>query len=93
MIKQYRAVCIENGLLSGKCDIIDSYKEELTISSYPRTQMDTVMMSDFETTFIHLGETFPLLSALSPQTLVEGGQDINMNNVPLSLCDVQLTTD
>ncbi|KAM7413080.1 hypothetical protein PAMA_020454 [Pampus argenteus] len=90
-IKQYRALCIENGLLSGKSNT-DSYKEELTFSSYPRkTQMD--MMSDFETTFLHLGDTFPLLTALSPLTLQEGGQDFNMNNVSLSLCDVQLTND
>ncbi|KAM7399282.1 hypothetical protein PAMP_018563 [Pampus punctatissimus] len=89
-IKQYRAMCIKNGLLSEKSNT-DSYKEELTFSSYPRkTQMD---MSDIETTFLHLGDTFPLLTALSPLTLLEGGQDFNMNNVSLSLCDVQLTND
>ncbi|CAK6968155.1 interleukin-10 receptor subunit alpha [Scomber scombrus] len=93
-IKQYRTMHIENGLLSDNCNITDSYKEELIFSSYPRkTQMDTLMMNDLETTFLHLGENFPLLSALSPMALVEGKQDLNMNNVSLSLCDVQLTTD
>lgn len=91
IIKQYRALCIENGLLSSRCDCVDSYKAGLTFSSYSKkTQMDTVTVEDLETTFIQLGETFPLLTALSPLPLVEEGQDFNMNNVPLSLCDVQL---
>ncbi|XP_053177000.1 interleukin-10 receptor subunit alpha [Scomber japonicus] len=93
-IKQYRTMHIESELLSDKCNITDSYKEKLIFSSYPRkTQMDTLMMNDLETTFLHLGENFPLLSALSPMALEEGRQDLNMNNVSLSLCDVQLTTD
>ncbi|XP_035857328.1 interleukin-10 receptor subunit alpha isoform X2 [Sander lucioperca] len=94
VIKQYRAVCIENGLLSSKCDFVDSYKGELTFSSYSKTtQMDTVMVDDSETTFIQLGDTFPLLTALSPLSLVEEGHDLNMNNMSLSLCDVQLKTE
>ncbi|XP_070762281.1 interleukin-10 receptor subunit alpha [Enoplosus armatus] len=89
VIKQYRAMCIDNGLLSSKCDF-----GGLTFSSYSeKTKMDTVMMDDLDTTFIQLGETFPLLTALSPLPLMEGGQDFNMNNVSLSLCDVQLKTD
>ncbi|XP_075956646.1 interleukin-10 receptor subunit alpha [Anarhichas minor] len=89
IIKQYRAMCFENGLLSSKCDFV-----ELTYSSYSKkTQMDTVVVDDLETTFIQLGETFPLLTALSPLPLVDGEQDFNMNNLPLSLCDVQLKTD
>ncbi|XP_078102309.1 interleukin-10 receptor subunit alpha isoform X4 [Sander vitreus] len=91
VIKQYRAVCIENGLLSSKCDFMDSYKGELTFSSYSKTtQMDTVMVDDLETTFIQLGDTFPLLTTLSQLPLVEEGHDLNMNNMSLSLCDVQL---
>ncbi|XP_031717158.1 interleukin-10 receptor subunit alpha [Anarrhichthys ocellatus] len=94
IIKQYRAMCFEIGLLSSKCDFVDSYKGELTFSSYSKkTQMDTVVVDDLETTFIQLGETFPLLTALSPLPLVDRGQDFNMNNLPLSLCDVQLKTD
>ncbi|XP_039649075.1 interleukin-10 receptor subunit alpha isoform X2 [Perca fluviatilis] len=94
VIKQYRAVCIENGLLSSKCDFVDSYKGELTFSSYSKTtQMDTVMVDDLETTFVQLGDTFPLLTALSPLPLVEEGHDFNMNNTSLSLCDVQLKTE
>lgn len=86
-IKQYRTMHIEN-------NVTDSYKGELIFSSYPRkTQMDTLMMNDLESTLIHLGENFPMLSALSPMTLVEGKQDFNMNNVSLSLCDVQLTAE
>lgn len=55
--------------------------------------MDTVVVEDFETAFIQMGEIFPLLTALSPLPLEEKGQDFNMNNLPLSLCDVQLMTD
>ncbi|XP_038548643.1 interleukin-10 receptor subunit alpha [Micropterus salmoides] len=94
VIKQYKTMCIDNGILSGKCDFVDSYKGALTFSSYSeQMQMDTVTMDDLETTFIQLGETFPLLTALSPLPIVEGGHDFNMNNVALSLCDVQLKTD
>lgn len=94
LIKQYRTMCIDNGLLSRKCDFVDSYKGGLAFSGYPqKSQMDTVMVDDLETTFMQLGETFPLLTALTPLPLVERGQDFNMNNVPLSLRDVQLTLD
>lgn len=93
VVKEYRAMCIDNGLQSDKCDSVDSSKG-ITFSSYSKeTQLDTVMMDDLETTFIQLRETFPLLTGLTPLPLVEGGQDFNMNNVSLSLCDVQLTTD
>lgn len=94
VVKQYRAMCLENGLLGGKCDFVDSYKAKLSGYS-KKTQMDAVVMDDFETTFIQLGETFPLLKALTPLPLVEEERDqiSNMNNVCLSLCDVQLTTD
>ncbi|XP_053279697.1 interleukin-10 receptor subunit alpha [Pleuronectes platessa] len=92
VIKQYRSTCIENEPLSSKCDFVDSYKAGLTFSSYSKkSQMDTVMMDDLKNMFKHLGDTFPLLSTLPP--LVEGGHDFNMNNVCLSLNDVQLTTD
>ncbi|XP_034460652.1 interleukin-10 receptor subunit alpha [Hippoglossus hippoglossus] len=92
VIKKYRSTCIENVPLSSKCDFVDSYKAGLTFSSYSKnSQMDTVMMDDLKNMFKQLGDTFPLLSTLPP--LVEGGHDFNMNNVCLSLTDVQLTTD
>lgn len=88
-VKQYRTLCIENGPLSGKCDFVDSYKAGFAFSSYSKkSQMDSIMMNDFENTFTQLGESFPLLT-----TLVDGEHDLNMNNVSLSLCDIQLTTD
>ncbi|XP_034081389.1 interleukin-10 receptor subunit alpha [Gymnodraco acuticeps] len=94
VIKQYRAVCIENGQVSNRCNFVDSYKGQLTFSRYHKqTQMDTVIVNDLETTFIQLGNTFPLLTTLSPLSLVEEGQDFNMNNLSLSLCDIQLTTE
>ena len=92
VIKQYRSTCIENVPLSSTCDFVDSYKAGLTFSSYSKKfEMDTVIMDDLKNMFKQLGDTFPLLSALPP--LVEGGHDFNMNNVCLSLNDVQLTTD
>ncbi|XP_076590553.1 interleukin-10 receptor subunit alpha [Chaetodon auriga] len=94
LIKEYKAMCMDNGLQSSKCDFVDSYKGGLTFSSYSKkTQMDTVMVDDLDTAFIQMGDTFPLLTALTPPPLVEGRQDFNMNNVSLSLCDVQLTAD
>ncbi|KAG7238734.1 hypothetical protein INR49_031250 [Caranx melampygus] len=88
-IKQYRTLCIENAPLSSKCDLVDSYKAGFAFSSYSKkSQMDSIMMNNFENTFTQLGESFPLLT-----TLVDGQHDLNMNNVSLSLCDVQLTTD
>ncbi|XP_037333554.2 interleukin-10 receptor subunit alpha [Pungitius pungitius] len=94
VIQGYRALCVENGLVSSKCDFVDPYQRGLTFSTYPKkTQMDTVVVEDFETTFIQMGEIFPLLTALSPPPPVDKGQDFNMNNLPLSLCDVQLMTD
>lgn len=88
-VKQYRTLCIENGPMSSQCDLVDSYKAGFAFSSYSKkSQMDSITMNDFENTFTQLGESFPLLT-----TLVDGEHDLNMNNVSLSLCDVQLTTD
>lgn len=86
--KQYRPLGVGNGQLSSKCNLWDSYKEEHSFSSYSqKTEMDQAMMSCLDTSFIQLGESFPLLAALSP------GKVFNMNNVSLSLCDVLLETD
>ncbi|XP_028274579.1 interleukin-10 receptor subunit alpha [Parambassis ranga] len=94
MIKQYRSVCIENGLPARKSDIQDLYRGTMTFSGYSRkAKMDTITIEDLEPTFVHLDEAFPLLTSLSPLNPVKCGQDLNMNNVSLSLCDVQLNTD
>ncbi|KAF3692775.1 Interleukin-20 receptor subunit alpha [Channa argus] len=94
LIKQYRAMCIENGLLNSKCDFVNSYKAGLTFPSYSgETQTGTVVTEDLEQTFLQLGENFPLLKSLSSLSPVEGERDFNMNNVSLSLCDIQLETD
>ncbi|XP_022051823.2 interleukin-10 receptor subunit alpha [Acanthochromis polyacanthus] len=94
VIKQYRALCIQNRLLGSKCSLEDSYNGEVTFAGYAKkAQIDTVMIDDLDTKFLHIGETFPLLTSLSPLSTINSGQDFNMNNVSLSLCDVQLTTD
>uniref|UniRef100_UPI003AAAC818 interleukin-10 receptor subunit alpha n=1 Tax=Centroberyx gerrardi TaxID=166262 RepID=UPI003AAAC818 len=99
-IRQYRATCIENGLLNSKNHFVDTCKEELTFSSYCRKthiHTDTVVMMDDSETWPNLPlvqlEAFPLLTALSTLPIVEGGQDFGMNNMSLSLCDVELQTD
>lgn len=94
VIKQYRALCIPNRLLGSKCNLEDSYNGEVTFAGYAKkTQIDTVVIDDLDTKFLQLGETFPLLTSLSPLSIIDSGQDFNMNNVSLSLCDVQLKTD
>ncbi|KAK2847234.1 hypothetical protein Q5P01_010233 [Channa striata] len=93
VIKQYRAMCIENGLLD-KSDFVNSYKAGLIFPSYSgETQMGTLVMDDLEQTFLQPGANFPLLKALSSFPAVEGERDFNMNSVSLSLCDIQLETD
>uniref|UniRef100_A0A3P8SVY8 Interleukin 10 receptor, alpha n=1 Tax=Amphiprion percula TaxID=161767 RepID=A0A3P8SVY8_AMPPE len=94
VIKQYRALCIQNRLLGSKCNLEDSYNGEVTFAGYAKkTQIDTVTIDDMDTKFLQLGETFPLLTSLSPLSVINSEQDFNMNNVSLSLCDVQLKTD
>lgn len=86
VIKQYRAVSIENGLLGSKSELIDSYRGAVTFPS----SRDT--MEDLESNVIQLSD-FPLLTFLPPPPLVKCGQDFNMNNMPPLLCDVQLKID
>lgn len=88
-----RDVCIDTGLQRGKCDSADKYKDITFANSNKETRMDTAVMDDLGRTFVQMRETFPLLTDFTKLPLVEGGQDINMNNVSLSLCDVLLTTD
>ncbi|XP_014860605.1 PREDICTED: interferon alpha/beta receptor 1-like [Poecilia mexicana] len=76
--KLCRAVCIENVLLGGTSDLVDS-------SRVGKTHMDSVI-TNLEESLLHVSDTFPLLTSRYEQ-------HSNMNNVSLSLCDVQLTTD
>lgn len=93
IIEQYGATCTDSRLQSGTCNSVDTYKG-ITFALFPvEAQMDSVIVDDLKTTFTKISETFPMLSAFTSLPLVEGGQDINMNNLSLSLCDIQLTTD
>lgn len=61
-------------------------KNKCSFSCYSKqTQM--------ETPFILPEDTFPQLAAVTQLPLAEGKQVFNMNNISLSLCDVQLTND
>uniref|UniRef100_A0A3B5MAX3 Interleukin 10 receptor, alpha n=1 Tax=Xiphophorus couchianus TaxID=32473 RepID=A0A3B5MAX3_9TELE len=76
--KLCRAVCIENVLLGGTSDLVDS-------SKVGKTHMDSLIIN-LEESLLHVSDTFPLLTS-------KYEQDSNMNNISLSLCDVQLTSD
>ncbi|XP_023206540.1 uncharacterized protein LOC102227526 [Xiphophorus maculatus] len=76
--KLCRAVCIENVLLGGTSDLVDS-------SRVGKTHMDSLIIN-LEESLLHVSDTFPLLTS-------KYEQDSNMNNISLSLCDVQLTSD
>lgn len=100
--RQYRSPCITDGLLNGSSQNVDTCAEgEATLFSYRRKthiQMETVVsMDDSETSTnlppTDLGEVFPLLTALSSLTPVEGVTDCSIDTMPLSLSDVELTTD
>lgn len=82
---QYRAMCADYRLRSSTQDSVDSC-EAVTFLSYPqKSHQDSFTVEDRKSSFIHLEETFPMLTALAPQ-------DINMN-FSLSLCDVQMAAD
>lgn len=75
-----------------RCDSIDAFKR-IPVSAFPKdTQMDPISANDL-VPFTELQETFPLLSAFTSLPPMDGVQDINMNNLSLSLCDVQLIID
>ncbi|XP_075997789.1 interleukin-10 receptor subunit alpha [Genypterus blacodes] len=100
-IRQYRAVSVEKGPEISKDNFTDSYRGDGGFPVYGRkahVQMDTEWTDESKTSpqmsFIQLEEDFPLLTALSPLPLVEGGQeDTSGNNVSLSLFDVELQSD
>ncbi|XP_068173644.1 interleukin-10 receptor subunit alpha [Antennarius striatus] len=84
VIKHYRAMDNGNELQRSKCN--SDFDKKMTISIHSKqTQMDTA--------FKQHEQDFPHLSLLTKLPLVEGKQDFNMNNLCLSLCDVQLTND
>uniref|UniRef100_H2LSI5 Interleukin 10 receptor, alpha n=1 Tax=Oryzias latipes TaxID=8090 RepID=H2LSI5_ORYLA len=90
-VSKHRTLSTQNGQLDNQSDLMDSYNGKLVFSSYAsEPQMETVIIHDGETTILHMNSTFPLLASL-PQ--MSCGQDFNMNNVPLSLCDLQMTDD
>ncbi|XP_068614680.1 uncharacterized protein [Brachionichthys hirsutus] len=80
VIRQYRAMHVERDLQRSKCG--NDFDKKLALS----TQI-------METPFVHMGKDFPHLPPLAQLTLVESKEDFNMDNVRLSLCDVQLTND
>lgn len=81
-VSHYRATCTDHGQHRGKQDACRAG----TFLSYPQNTLeDSFTVEDSKSTFIHLRETFPMLTTLAPQ-------DINMN-FSLSLCDVQMAAD
>lgn len=90
--KQYKAIYAENTLPHRKCNPTDAFKG-FPVSIFPKdTQIASISVNDL-VPFTQLQETFPLLSAFTSLPPMDGGQDVNMNNLSLSLCDVQLIID
>ncbi|XP_034025159.1 interleukin-10 receptor subunit alpha [Thalassophryne amazonica] len=86
LIKEYRATRIENMPVYSKKYFVDSY-DELKLPNYHK-KTDTLTVADAD-----VNQTFPLLTSFSSLPLVDAGQDFNMNNISLSLFDVELNTD
>lgn len=90
--KQYRATCAEDGLQSWTCHSVDAHGG-IPFSIFSKdAQTDSIPVKE-STAFPQLQETFPMLSAFTLLPPVAEGKDFNMNNMPLSLCDIQLRTD
>uniref|UniRef100_A0A8C6TUQ9 Fibronectin type-III domain-containing protein n=1 Tax=Neogobius melanostomus TaxID=47308 RepID=A0A8C6TUQ9_9GOBI len=72
------------GLLQNN-NFVESY------SSY-RSNNQTNNMNQIETnlTLAQMEQTFPMLTSLSSFPLMEKGRDCNMNDVSISLCDVEI---
>lgn len=71
------------GLLQSD-NIVESY------SSYCSNQIDNMDQTDTNFTMAQMEQTFPMLTSLSSFPLMEKAQDHNMNDVSISLCDVEL---
>ncbi|XP_072319438.1 interleukin-10 receptor subunit alpha [Eucyclogobius newberryi] len=54
---------------------------------YPKDPMDR---TETQLTLVQMEETFPMLTSLSSFPLMEKGTDFNMNDVSISLCDVEI---
>lgn len=90
--KQYKATNPEHRLPNRKCNSTDAFNG-MPVSVFPQdSPIDSISVNDL-VPFTQLQETFPLLSAFTSLPPMDGGQDINMNNLPLTLCDVQLIID
>lgn len=86
LVRQYTAACTETGQRSSsKQDTGDSCKAVTFLGYSQKRPEDSFALEDRKSAFIHLEETFPMLTALA-------AQDINMN-FSLSLCDVQMAAD
>lgn len=73
------------GLLQNN-NIIETY------SSYrSNNQMDN-NQTETDLTFTQMERTFPMLTSLSSFPLLEKGRDFNMNDMSISLCDVELNS-
>uniref|UniRef100_A0A8C5GHQ1 Uncharacterized LOC114474786 n=1 Tax=Gouania willdenowi TaxID=441366 RepID=A0A8C5GHQ1_GOUWI len=76
------------------CSVSGTLEDKNPIPGYTKNpHIDTIRMEDLEKTFLQSKETFPLLASLSTLPLMKCGQDNNMGNVSLSLCDVKLQID
>ncbi|XP_033832980.1 interleukin-10 receptor subunit alpha [Periophthalmus magnuspinnatus] len=54
-----------------------------------KVQMDIMDRTKTNMTLVQMEETFPMLTSLSSFPLMEKERDFNMNDLPISLCDVE----
>ncbi|XP_055022982.1 interleukin-10 receptor subunit alpha isoform X2 [Boleophthalmus pectinirostris] len=67
-----------------KHNMVESYGH-----STPKAQTDIVDKKRTNMTLVQMEETFPMLTSLSSFPLLQKGRDFNMNDVSVSLCDVE----
>lgn len=93
--------CVTDGQLNSIPLTPDTCERKSTCPSYLRKtnpQIETEFNLENTETCSHmpcidLGDSFPLMTVLSGFSLVEGGLQCNVNTVPLSLYDMELTID
>lgn len=74
------------GLLQ-KNNIMESYSSYLS-----NNQMNIMSKTETNLLLAQMEKTFPLLTSLSSCPLMEKGRDLNMNDVSISLCDIELNS-
>lgn len=86
--------CHNQSNYKGKCkgqlqnnNVVESYS-----SYFSNNQIYNMDQTESNLTIAQMEQTFPMLTSLSSFPLMEKGRDLNMNDVSVSLCDVELNS-